>query len=465
MKERKPRLGLLGIITDGYESIFPGILKQQLSFAHSTKAILEDKIEVVFDGIATNQNELDRIITSYDQKSVDGILVIMLAYSQGAWTLKALRKNTLPLAVAVIQTNDDAEDTFNEYQLTINQGIHGAQDLCNALTRNGLHFERFAGSLSDPQFKAFVEDFAYASYTKREISTLKVGTFGKMKGMGDILVDEFVLLRDLGVEICYDSLGEVIGQMSQLKNTDIDMELAHDVLMYDVDPKLNLESHTEAIKMYLGFKNTLLKHNYDAFSAHFDLFGQDGRFKQLPLYAASRLMADGFGYAAEGDVVTAMLNRLCSILTQQPSNFSEMYMMDHKRNAILLMHAGEANPLLGKHKQKPRLIDRFLGEGGLGNPPTILFETKTEKATLCALTQGTDGLLKMIVCVGEVLDEYDLKNCEMPYFFFRPNSGVKHTVERWLEEGGPHHEVLILGDWTNRLKMWCELTKTTLVVI
>ena len=46
---------------------------------------------------------------------------------------------------------------------------------------------------------------------------------------------------------------------------------------------------------------------YEGFSFHFDSIGGDGRFEQLPLLAASDLMADGYGYAAEGDTNTASL--------------------------------------------------------------------------------------------------------------------------------------------------------------
>ena len=40
-------------------------------------------------------------------------------------------------------------------------------------------------------------------------------------------------------------------------------------------------------------------------STHFDAIGDDGRFARLPLAAASSLMAKGYGYAGEGDMLTA----------------------------------------------------------------------------------------------------------------------------------------------------------------
>lgn len=67
--------------------------------------------------------------------------------------------------------------------------------------------------------------------------------------------------------------------------------------------------------MYLGLKRYLEENGYAGYTVHFEEFGADGRFEHLPFLAASSLMADGYGYAAEGDATAAMLMaamlRLC----------------------------------------------------------------------------------------------------------------------------------------------------------
>ena len=64
----------------------------------------------------------------------------------------------------------------------------------------------------------------------------------------------------------------------------------------------------------------------------------------------------------------AAMIRLCG-----RANFSEMYMMDFARDAILLCHAGEGNWALCRKDRKPFLMDRVFLEGGLSNPPTPIF--------------------------------------------------------------------------------------------
>ncbi len=59
--------------------------------------------------------------------------------------------------------------------------------------------------------------------------------------------------------------------------------------------------------MQVAIQRILDDRGFGAYTAHFDAIGEDGRFSRLPLAAASTLMARGYGYAAEGDVLTACL--------------------------------------------------------------------------------------------------------------------------------------------------------------
>ena len=49
--------------------------------------------------------------------------------------------------------------------------------------------------------------------------------------------------------------------------------------------------------------------------------------------------------------------------------------------------------------------------------------------------------------------------------FFRPESGVRSCVKAWLEQGGTHHETVVLGDYENRIRMLCRLTGIEFVCV
>ena len=122
MRERRlPKLGLLGLITDGYEPNFPGITARQEAFAREVIAELSDVAEIYFPGAALNRADIEAKVKEMNEMELDGMIITMLAYSQGSWVVRALQNNRLPLGFAVVQPNSYVEDDFDEFMLTINQ--------------------------------------------------------------------------------------------------------------------------------------------------------------------------------------------------------------------------------------------------------------------------------------------------------------------------------------------------------
>ena len=208
--------------------------------------------------------------------------------------------------------------------------------------------------------------------------------------------------------------------------------------------------------MYLGIKAYLQSGGLSGYTLHYGECGEDGRFTQLPLLAASNLLADGYGSAAEGDstaaVLVAAMQTLCGA-----AGFTEMYMMDFKREAILMCHQGEGNWRLCRAGRRPYLKNRVLSEGGLSNPPTPIFTPEPGRACILSLTHLTADRFRLVCAPGEILPDEDLLYVDMPYLFFRPDSGMRSCVTSWLEQGGTHHEALVLGDRLERIRMFCRL--------
>ncbi len=457
MEIRKPRLGLLGLITGGYEDTFPGILERQTKYAGELVDTLSKVADVEFAGPGVDRKRIEEIVKQYNEKELDGILIVLLAYSQGAYLARALENNRLPIALAVVQPDQEVLDDWEELDLTVNQGIHGAQDNANVINRLRIPCEFFAGNRHDQRFFNFVEDFGKACYTRNRLKNMRTGVFSRMCGMGDILTDDMALLSKIGPESCHDTIGSVYSRMQQVSEEEIEAQIEKDYAKFEVDPNLSRESHAIAAREYLGFKKYLEDKGYDAFTAHFDQFADDGRFRQLPLYAASNLMAEGYGYAAEGDVMCASMVSAAHALGDNDGNFTEMYAMDFAKQAIIFCHAGEGNWATCRKDKKVRLIDRYLGEGGLENPPTYIFTPQCGRATLTSLVAVEGGHFRLLIANGEILPKSDLKHCEMPYFFWRPDAGIENCVEKWLQNGGTHHEVINLGDVSKRWKMLAKM--------
>lgn len=449
----KPHLGLLGLMTDNYEPVFPGITERQENFARKVADSLSDVVDIEFIGAGLNRESIERIVGRYNEMGLDGILITLLTYSQGSWIVRALEENRLPIAVAVIQQDRTVLDDWEELDLTVNQGLHGAQDNCNAIMRMGIPCRFFAGEWESARFRKFVLDFGKAAATMRFLKRMRVAVIGRMAGMNDVLTDDMAVLRKIGPEFVHESLGPIFRNMKQVSGEEIDARIRRDREIFDVDPKLTYESHAYATRFYLGIRKFLEEFHYDAFTIHFDAVSFDGRFRQLPLLAASHLMAEGYGYAAEGDAMCAAMVAAAHCLGSEDANFTEMYTMDFDKQAIIFCHAGEGNWSTHRTDMKPKLIDRFLGEGGLENPPTPIFTPRVGEATLTSLASVEGGRFRLVMSKGSMLPKSDLRRCEMPYFFWQPDAGIERCVEQWIAGGGTHHEVINLGDITERWKM------------
>jgi len=273
--------------------------------------------------------------------------------------------------------------------------------------------------------------------------------------MGDITADPNDLMRSIGPQVDHVHVGVLKGIMDTLPHAEVSAAMAQDRKNFEIASDLPVESHQYAATLYLALRHFLVSEHYDGFCVHFDALGRDGRFKQLHMLAASNLMAEGFGYAAEGDILCASL-MVAGHHIAPNAHFTEMYAMDFDRNAFLMSHMGEGNWRVARNDAKPKLIQRELRIGGLEDPPTVLFSAQPGPASLVSLANIGSGRFRMVAVEGTILDEESLPHLEMPYFFLRPNkSTVEEVSSRWLQNGGTHHQAMHLGSVTARWELLC----------
>ncbi len=456
MKER-PRIGLLGIMQELYDDMIPGITDHQAAYANEVAERLGGAAEVIFTRPARNREDVEAASRELVANRVDGIAIVMLTYGPAMRTVRALVETPVPLALLNIQPERSVTPEWDMDSLTYNQGIHGAQDQANALVRSGIPFSAITGDWRSGTFEHAFTDWAHAAQTVTELKRTRIALFGyPMNGMGDILYDPPALLRRIGPTIVSEDLGALARRVENVADSDVETVLAQHYERFAVAADLPRERHAYAARLELAIRGMLEDHGYGGFSFHFDSIGGDGRFEQLPLLAASDLMAVGYGYAAEGDTNTASLMCAGQALIGD-THFSEMYAMDWDLDSVLISHMGEGNWKIAREDRPVRLIDRELGIGALDNPPTPVFSAEPGPATTAALVPIEGECWRLLVGRGEVLDTPELPKLEMHYFHFRPTLGMERFMDQWLGAGGPHHFVLNLGEHAQRWRRLAEL--------
>ncbi|MGZ4187774.1 MAG: L-fucose/L-arabinose isomerase family protein [Solirubrobacteraceae bacterium] len=453
----QPRIGLLGIMQELYDDMIPGITEHQAQYASQVAEALSGVARMVFTRAARNRQDVEEISRELVSAGVDGIAIVMLTYGPAMRTVRALLDIPVPLLLANIQPERTITAEWDMSDLTYNQGIHGAQDQANALVRAGIPFSVITGDWRSAEFARSFEDWARAAQAVTALRRTRIALLGyPMNGMGDILYDPPAMLRRIGALVFSEDLGALHARVQAVGEADIEAVRKQHGERFEVAGDLPGERHGYAIRLELAIRGLLEEKGYDGFSFHFDSIGGDGRFEQLPLLAASDLMAEGYGYAAEGDTNTAML--MCAAQTLiGNAHFSEMYAMDWDLDSVLISHMGEGNWKVARKDRPVRLIDRELGIGRLDNPPTPVFSAEPGVATTAALVPLEGEYYRLVVGRGEVLDTPELPNVEMHYFHFRPARGMETFMDDWLRYGAPHHFVTNLGDHTGRWRRLAEL--------
>lgn len=463
--KRKPKIGLLGVMQELYDDMLPGITEHQDRYARELAGQLSSAADVVFLRPARNRDDVEAVTKQLVAQGCDGIMIVMLTYGPAMRTVRALLENPLPVLLANVQPEADVSEHWDMADLTYNQGIHGAQDQANALVRAGVPFSVITDDWRSQTFLHSFESWAKAALTVTELKRAKIALFGyPMNGMGDVLYDAPALMRRVGPVVVHENLGELQRVMGQVSEEEVRALVQQHRERFAISPALPAERHFYAARMEIAIRHMLEAGGYSGFSMHFEPVGKDGRFEQLPLLAASDLMADGYGYGAEGDTNTALLV-LAGHLLIGDAHFSEMYAMDFNLGSVLISHMGEGNWKVARRDRPVKLIDRPLGIGGLGNPPTAVFSAQPGPATTTSLVPLEGERYRLVTGQGEVLDTPELPRVEMPYFHFRPSSGLKTFMNKWLHAGGTHHFCTNLGLHADRWRYLAELLSIELVEI
>jgi len=457
MTARRPRIGILGIMQDLYDDMIPGIAQRQAGYAAEIADQLSSVGEFIPAEPIKHREDAERVMAEFERSDLDGVLVVMLTYGPAMRVARLLSESRLPICLANIQPEPNVTPAWDMADMTYNQGVHGAQDTANAMVRAGRRFQVLTDDWRSESFRADVGRWARAAAAVTRWKALKVAIFGyAMNDMGDIRVDESALIRSLGPEILAVAPGDMYRGMQVVTDEQVADVIAAEDAQFEIDPRLSAEEREDHARMQVAIKAILDDRGFGAYTAHFDAIGEDGRFSRLPLAAASTLMANGYGYAAEGDVLTACLVSAGHELIGD-AHFTEMYAMDFPSDSVLMSHMGEGNWKIARSDRPVKLIKRPLGIGRLADPPTFLFQYQPGPATLATLVSLEGERFRLVVAEGENLDSQELPALEMPYGQFRPATGLRNCLNGWLSAGGPHHEVMNLGHHAASWKVFCQL--------
>ena len=336
---KKIKVGYLPLYIKLYDDSNPHYRDPMVDYMHMLIKMLESQgLEVVLaDEVCRIKPEFDRAAKKFNDAGVSAVITQHLAYSPSLESIEALLSLDAPIIVF---------DTTPDYQLlkvanykgciSANHGIHGVQDMCNLLKRNGKPYYLCVGHALHSEVVSEVVGMCRAAAVKKAFQTEKVGSVGgSFTGMGDFLVSDERYKNDIGVEVQYMTTEVVKEYLPKVTEEEIDAELAYDAAHYDSDITFQAE-YREATRSGLAVRKWMQDNGLHAATVNFltlDICG----LPKMPFIECCKIMERGQGYAGEGDVLTAGL--VGALLQVYPNTtFTEMFCPDWEQDVILLSH-------------------------------------------------------------------------------------------------------------------------------
>ena len=332
--------------------------------------------------------------------------------------------------------------------MNLNQSAHGDRELASLATRLGVRRKTVVGHWKDPVVLARIGRWARAACGWDELRRLSVARFGD--NMRDVAVtegDKVEAQIQLGVSVNGYGVDGLSRAVRDVADRDVDaLALEYDE-QYDVVPELRdggdrRSALRDAARIELGLRGFLDAGGFRAFT---DTFEDLGELKQLPGIAVQRLMADGYGFGAEGDWKTAALLRAAKVMAAGlpgGTSFMEDYTYDFAPGAGLVLgaHMLEVCPSLAA--ARPSCEIHPLSIGGRDDPVRLVFTARPGPAVNVALVDLGDRFRLLANEVDVVEPEHPLPRLPVARALWRPRPDLPTAAEAWLVAGGPHHTVL-----------------------
>jgi L-arabinose isomerase len=430
-------------------------------------------VAIVFKPVLKTPDEIFQLCQEANaSKDCIGIIAWMHTFSPAKMWIGGLKILRRPLMHLHTQFNRDIpwKDIDMDF-MNLNQSAHGDREFGFIMSRMRLDRKVVAGHWKDPQVQERINVWARAAAAWHDMQGAKFCRFGD--NMRDVAVTEGDKVEAeirFGYSVNGYGMGDLVTTINEVADADVAKLVAQYEDRYTMQPQLRKggerhESLREAAKIELGLRAFLERGNFKGFTDTFqDLHG----LGQLPGIAVQRLMADGFGFGAEGDWKTAALVRAMKVMAtglKGGNSFMEDY----------TYHFDPANPLvLGAHmleicesiaKGKPSCEIHPLGIGGKGDPVRLVFDTDAGPALNASVIDLGNRFRLLVNTVDAVNPPEPLPKLPVARVLWKPHPDLATGCAAWILAGGAHHTCYSQNLSAGHLEDFAEIAGVEYVLI
>jgi L-arabinose isomerase len=427
--------------------------------------------KVAFKAVLTTPEAIRTLcIEANADDTCAGIITWMHTFSPAKMWIAGLSELRKPLLHLHTQLNRDIPwDRIDMDFMNLNQSAHGDREYGFIGTRMGIARKVVAGFWKDMEVRSRIGSWMHTAVAFTEGRNLKVARFGdNMREVAVTEGDKVEAQIQFGWSVNGYGVGDLVQRVNEISDADVNQLVEEYIEVYEIDSEVRgnvaaWESVREQARMELGIRAFLKEGNFTAFTTTFeDLHG----LKQLPGLAVQRLMAEGYGFGAEGDWKTAALVRMMKIMANgEGTSFMEdyTYHLEPGNEQILGSHMLEVCPTISA--ARPRVEVHPLSIGGKDDPARLVFDGKSGPAVNAALIDLGNRFRLVVNKVVAVKPEKRMPRLPVARVLWKPKPSLRESAEAWILAGGAHHTCFSYVVTAEQLVDWAEMAGIECVVI
>lgn len=414
-------------------------------------------VKVVYKGTVNSAKEVTAAFkaANADAKCI-GVITWMHTFSPAKMWIHGLQELKKPLLHFHTQFNKEIPwDTMDMDFMNLNQSAHGDREFGHIVSRMRIRRKLVVGYWKDAATQDHIAVWERVCAAWADSQDMLIIRFGDQ--MNNVAVtdgDKVAAEQTLGYHVDYMPFSDVMPFFDKVADADVDALVAEYFKLYEHDAALEDKSTEEYKKIWnsakaeLTLRAVLTAKGAKGFTTNFDDLGDynvdvTGRgFDQIPGLASQRLMAEGYGFGAEGDWKSAALYRSVWVMSQGLPNgcsFLEDYTLNFngEQSSILQAHMLEICPLIAA--QRPRLEVHFLGIGIRKTPTARLVFTSKVGTGVTATVVDLGNRFRLIVNDVKCIEPKPLPKLPVASALWIPQPNFEVGAGCWIYAGGTHH--------------------------
>ncbi len=412
-------------------------------------------VKVVYKGTANSSKEVEAVFkaANNDDKCI-GVITWMHTFSPAKMWIHGLLQLRKPLMHLHTQYNKEIPwDTMDMDFMNLNQSAHGDREFGHICTRMRIRRKVVVGHWQDAETQRKISVWMRVCAGWADAQDMLIIRFGDQ--MNNVAVtdgDKVEAEQRLGYHVDYCPVSELMNYQKQVRDEDVKALVDEYFTLYDHDASLEDETTEGYLKVWnsakaeLAIRAILKDKGAKGFTTNFDDLGdvdmECNFFDQIPGLASQRLMAEGYGFGAEGDWKSAALYRTVWVMNQglpRGCSFLEDYTLnfDGADSSILQSHMLEICPLIAA--AKPRLEVHFLGIGIRKSPTARLVFTSKTGPGCTATIVDLGNRFRLIVNDVECIEPKPLPKLPVASALWIPMPDFEVGACAWILAGGTHH--------------------------